>query len=203
MRGGLRRWCAFGLATGLIAFCGLARVHDAFGQADIGWIALFDGSNLDNWDEIGNANWRIEDGIVQADNGKEGYLVSKDAYTDFDIRAEFWVDDEANSGIYFRCTDPKNISSKTAYEANIYDKRPDPTYGTGAIVNVAKVVPMPKAGGKWNTYEITAKGAKFSVTLNGQRTVDGAQDTKFPSGLIALQYGSGIVKFRKVLIKPL
>jgi hypothetical protein len=25
------------------------------------------------------------------------------------------------------------------------------SYGTGAIVNVAKVDPMPKAAGKWNT----------------------------------------------------
>ena len=50
------------------------------------------------------------------------------------------------------------IDSKVCYEVNIFDKRPDPTYGTGAIVDVAKVDPMPKAGGKWNTFEITAQG---------------------------------------------
>ena len=60
---------------------------------------------------------------------------------------------------------------------NIFDKRPDPTYGTGAIVDVAKVEPMPKAGGKWNTYEITAKGPHLVVVLNGQKTVD-VQDFK-------------------------
>jgi hypothetical protein len=27
---------------------------------------------------------------------------------------------------------------------NIWDTRPDPSYGTGAIVDVAKVDPMPK-----------------------------------------------------------
>lgn len=84
---------------------------------------------------------------------------------------------------------------------NIFDQRPDPTYGTGAIVNVAKVSPMPKAGGHWNTYEITAKGPTFTVTLNGIRTVDNAQDNKFASGRIALQYGAGVVKFRKVEIR--
>ena len=61
---------------------------------------------------------------------------------------------------------------------------------------------MPKAGGKWNTYEITAQGPHFVVVLNGQKTVD-AQDSKHPSGAIALQYGQGVVKFRKVQIKPL
>ncbi len=31
---------------------------------------------------------------------------------------------------------------------------------------------MPKAGGKWNTYEITAKGSHLTVDLNGVRTAD-------------------------------
>jgi hypothetical protein len=99
--------------------------------------------------------------------------------------------------------DPKKVDGKTAYEVNIYDKRPDPAYGTGGIPNVAKAAVALKAGGKWNTYEITAKGPKFTVTLNGTKTVDGAEDSKFPSGHIALQYGQGVVKFRKVDIKPL
>ena len=79
------------------------------------------------------------------------------------------------------------------------DNSPD---GTGAIVDVGKVDPMPKAAGKWNVYEITAHGPHFVVTLNGQKTVD-AQDSKHANGYIALQYGSGVVKFRKVQIKPL
>ena len=60
-----------------------------------------------------------------------------------------------------------------------------------------------KAGGKWNVMEITAKGPVFTVILNGQKTVDGAKDDKHPKGAIALQYGAGVVKFRKVEIKPL
>ena len=75
---------------------------------------------------------------------------------------------------------------------NIWDERPDPSYGTGAIVNVGKVDPMPKSAGKWNVYEITAKGSTFTVTLNGQKTVDGAQDAKFATGKIALQHGLGL-----------
>jgi hypothetical protein len=172
------------------------------GQSDEGWITLFDGTNLNSWTPLGNANWRLQDGNVQAELGS-GYLVSKNSYKDFQIKAEFWVDSEANSGIFIRCSDPKKIGSATAYEVNIFDKRPDPSYGTGAIVNVAKASTFIKAGGQWNTYEITAKGSQFTVTLNGIRTVDGAQDSKHASGPIALQYGEGVVKFRKVQIKPL
>ena len=175
---------------------------------------MFDGKNLDNFNKIGDANWRLEDGAVVADKGN-GFLVSKEGYGDFEIRAEFFVDPDANSGIFIRCTDPEKIGSDNAYEVNIWDMRPDPSYGTGAIVKVAKVDPMPKAAGKWNVYEITAKGSTFTVVLNGQKTVNGAQDAKFASGRIALQHGlgskddkgvandKGVVKFRKVEIRPL
>jgi len=160
---------------------------------------------MGDWDEVGKADWSMKDGAVTADKleGKDlAYLVTKNTYKDFQIRAEFWVSDDANSGIFIRCEQPKSIGGKTCYEVNIYDQRPDPSYGTGAIVDVAKVVPMPKAGGKWNTYEITAQGPHFVVVLNGQKTVD-VENSTHASGAIALQYGSGVVKFRKVQIKPL
>src|SRR5207253_4788716 len=120
------------------------------GQGDAGWVTLLDGSNpktLDNWNRIGDANWRAEDGAIVADKGKGGFLVSKNSYKDFQIRAEFWADHTTNSGVFIRCTDPNKITATNAYEENIFDHRPDPSYGTGGIVNVAKVSPMPKAGG--------------------------------------------------------
>ena len=175
--------------------------HQGSVRAEAGWITLFDGSNLDNWDAIGDANWMLIDGVVQAFKGN-GFLVSKASYSDFQIKAEFWVDEEANSGIFIRCDQADKIDSKICYEVNIFDKRPDPSYGTGAIVDVAKVNPMPKAAGKWNTYEITAKGPHLTVLLNGQKTAD-VEDSKHLGGHLALQYGSGVVKFRKLEIKPL
>ena len=61
---------------------------------------------------------------------------------------------------------------------------------------------MPKAGGQWNIYEITARGPHLIVTLNGTRTVD-VVDNKLSRGPIALQYGSGSLKWRKVQIRSL
>jgi len=177
-------------------------------QTESGWTSLFDGKSLDNFNKVGDANWRIEDDAVVADKGT-GFLVTKNSYGDFQLRAEFWADEDANSGIYIRLSDPNKVTAENSYEVNIYDKRPEPIYGTGAIVGLAKVGPMPKAAGKWNIYEISAKGPEFSVVLNGQKTVDSARDEKFKSGPIALQYAPGVVKdrgvikFRKVEIKPL
>ena len=126
-------------------------------------------------------------GNVRAGKGA-GYLVSKVAYADFQLKAEFWADEDTNSGIFIRCSDPEKIAAATCYEVNIFDKRPEPAYGTGAIVNVAKVEPMPKAAGKWNTYEITAQGPHLVVVLNGVKTVD-VQDSKHAKGVIALSAG--------------
>ena len=88
------------------------------------------------------------------------------------LYVEFWASDDANSGVFIRCQDPAKITDKSCYEANIFDQRKDPTYGTGSITHFVEVNPMPKAGGKWNTYEITAKGRQITVVLNGQKTAE-------------------------------
>ena len=175
------------------------------GSTGGGWTTLVDGARgLDNFNRVGDANWSAGDGAIQASAGGKdsGYLVSKSSYKDFTLRAEFWASDDANSGIFMRCANPAVITDETCYEANIFDQRPDPTYGTGAIVKVAKVDPMPKAGGKWNTYEITARGTRLVLVLNGIKTVD-VEDAKLASGPIALQWGRGTIRFRKVEIRSL
>ena len=170
-----------------------------------GWITFVDGTKgLDNFNRVGEANWMGTDGAIQATQGGKtpAYLVSKNSYGDFMMRVEFWATDDANSGIFMRCQNPEKITDESCYEANIFDQRPDPTYATGAIVKVAPVAePRPKAGGKWNTYEITMRGSHLMVVLNGKKTVD-VKDTKFASGPFALQWGRGTVKFRKVELRP-
>jgi Domain of Unknown Function (DUF1080) len=191
------------------ALVGCAKPSTGFSTASgMGWVTLLDDSGIDrHWDRIGDANWRMVDGVAQADKGS-GFLVTRNSYADFQIRAEFWVDADANSGIFMRLSDPKTVNATNSYEVNIYDKRPEPSYGTGAIVDFSKVDPMPKAGGQWNVYEITAKGTQLTVKLNGVQTAN-VQASKYASGPIALQYApgvvkdAGIVKFRKVQIRAL
>ena len=181
-------------------------VSGCAGTSDSGWTTLIDGpKGMENFDRVGSSNWAVVDGVIQADKkaGKEnGYLVTKQPYKDFTIRIEFWASDDANSGIFMRCQDPKQITDKSCYEANIYDQRPDPSFGTGGIVHHAKVSPMPKAGGKWNLYEITVKGQQIVVMLNGAKTVE-FNGATFASGPVALQHGTGVIKFRKVQIREM
>ena len=176
------------------------------------WVTLIDGGKgLENFDRVGDANWRAQDGTIMADKAKAGsFLVTKNAYRDFQIRAEFWAESNTNSGIFIRLSDPKKIQAANSYEVNIWDTRPDPTYGTAAIVDIAKVSqPFPLAGGKWNTLVITARGDHLVVEFNGQKTVD-VRDAKWASGPFALQFANGpkdapggVIKWRKVQVRPL
>jgi len=190
--------------TAVLGLAGCATDSGGMSHGD-GWVTLLDGKSLKGWYAVGNGNWRIEDGAAVADKltGKNnGYLVSDKSYTDFELHAEFWVSHDANSGIYMRCGNPMVLTDKVCYEANIFDERKDPTYGTGALVHYAKVVPMPKAGGKWNTYDITVKGTHIVLVLNGVKTVD-VNDGTLKAGQIGLQYAAGVVKFRNVRIREL
>ena len=175
---------------------------EAAEAADDGWVTLLDGSTLDGWDLAGEASWTVGDGFVEATSGGTGFLVTPRSYSDFELRVEFWVNNIANSGVFFRCSDPTQIGDRTAYEANIYDTRPDQTGRTGAIVNFAPPSEVIDAGGHWNTFEIRAEGSQLVVVMNGVEMVD-IEDTTYAEGPIGLQYGAGIVRFRNVEIREL
>lgn len=176
-----------------------------------GWATLIDGDKgLDNFNRIGDADWRAEDGAIVGTKGKGGYLVSKNSYKDFDLYVEFWANEDTQSGVFLRATDPKKVGADNAYEVNIFDKRPGAEYRTGGIVNYARV-PVPtvyKTNGGWNTFRITAQGPEVTVAFNGQVTVH-MNNGQFKEGPIALQFGNrgnepgGTIKWRKMVVRPL
>ena len=178
-----------------LAFCALTA------QTGAGWVTLFDGKNLDSFNQVGTANWKLNNGVVEANTGA-GFLVSKESYTDFELKVEFWSSGGGNSGVYARCLDGAKITDKTCYEANVFDKRPDQSGRTGGIPNFAKPIAIVDADGKWNTYEITMRGPHIVVVLNGTKTID-TKDETLKSGPIALQYMAGDIKFRSVQIRKL
>ncbi|MGZ9065831.1 MAG: 3-keto-disaccharide hydrolase [Burkholderiales bacterium] len=174
------------------------------------WVTLIDGDKgLDNFTRDGDANWRAEGGAIVADRGKGGFLVSKQSFGDYQLRIEFFPDHNTNSGIYMRCSVREKLTDKLCHEANVFDQRPDPTFATGGIVHMGKVLQPVKAGGKWNTYDITARGKNITVVLNGVKTAE-IDNAQFLNGPIALQFGNlpnnvpgGAIRFRKVQVRPL
>ena len=169
-----------------------------------GWTTLLDGTTLKGWIVVGDANWAAVDGAVQATKGGNSYLVTPETYGDFQLVAEVWVSAGANSGIFVRCQDPKNLTAANAYEVNIFDTRPDQAYRTGSIVDVAKPMATVNADGRWTTVDITMQGAKLTVVMNGITTV-AVEHKGHARGPVALQYGQGasMVRFRNVRIRTL
>lgn len=174
-----------------------------------GWTTLIDGTaGMENFTVSGSiANWRGEDGAIQADKVTAGkgasVLITKKNYRDLEVYAEFWASDDTNSGIYVRAPDPTNVNTASgAYEIQIWDKNPAQHYSTGSLVNVASVNPIYKAGGRWNTCEIYVKGTEITVKLNGVVTASTAY-AKTHEGRIGLQFNAGPIKFRKLLVREL
>ncbi len=192
------------LAAALIAGC-------ASYSPSQGYLTLIDGNKgMENFNRIGDVDWRAEGGAIVGTKGKGGYLVSKNSYKDFDLYVEFWANHETQSGVFLRASDPRKVGADNAYEVNIFDQRPGAEYRTGAIVNFARV-PVPtvyKTNGGWNTFRITAQGPKVTVTFNDVVTAH-MNNGQFKEGPIALQFGNrgkepgGTIKWRKMMIKPL
>lgn len=172
-----------------------------------GWILLFDGSTYFGWMPRTDAKWEVKDGTLAAVPGSgKGVLTTTTVFPNFRLKADFWIDEKANSGIFVRAEEaingtPPEVSPANGYEVNIFDAHPQ--WPTGSINEVAKNSRKPKTTGKWNTMEITAEGDHLVVLLNGRKTVD-ARNNKFARGSIGLQYnGEGEVRFRNVKLQPL
>ena len=94
-----------------LALCGCATQ-----PGGTGWVTLIDGeSGLQNFTQLGAANWTAVNGAIQADKkttADAGILLSKDSYKDLEVYAEFWADEEANSGIYIRIMNQKVVNTR-------------------------------------------------------------------------------------------
>ena len=76
-------------------------------ETEVEWVTLFDGTDLNHFNMTGEAQWNIIDDYVEADGYKQSYLVTKEAYSDFQLRVDFWPSPDANSGVYIRCENPE------------------------------------------------------------------------------------------------
>lgn len=171
-------------------------------DASAGWTTLFDGSDLEAFNQLGDAQWNLMDDYVEADGYLTSYLVTKDHYGDFELRVDFWPSADANSGVYIRCQDSEKVNAESGYEINIYDTNENPDNRTGAVIHFSAPITPTIAGERWNTYEIRARGPHITATLNGVLVTD-LTDESYASGSIALQNNGGLIRFRNVQIKPL
>lgn len=203
----MKKKLAYALSLLAVAFtfagCGIMTTSE-------GWTTLIDGdSGMENFTISGaTANWRREGGAIVADKIVSGkgasVLITRKDYRDVEIYAEFWSAEDTNSGIYLRAPDIKMVNTASgAYEVQIWDRNPAQHYATGSLVNFASANGKYTAAGRWNTYEVYAKGSEITVKLNGVVTSSSTY-AKTHTGRIGLQFNAGgAIKFRKLAVREL
>jgi len=183
-------------------------------EREAGFIALFNGKNLDGWwfegdntdgfhvSEYGFIEW-VEDG---ADSIK-----TVNRYGNFILRLEYKILEGGNSGLFLRA--PRACrESYIGMEFQLkgdHGKEPCDTC-TGALYSqLAPQAIANKPGGEWNAVEIKLEGNHLHSKLNGtvihdydlSQHDDLAHRNK--EGFIGLQDHGDYVAFRNIRIKPL
>jgi hypothetical protein len=208
-----------------------------------GWITLFDGKTLNNWHSYGKADpgkaWQVEDGTIhlsasakktyQTDGG--GDLVTNDEFENYDLKLEWKISKNGNSGIIFNVHEEVptyDESWRTGMEMQVLDNDGHPDgkihkHRAGDLYDlIACSTETVKAVGEWNEAEIVCNKGKLILKLNGTTVVSttlwddswkqliaGSKFKSMPNfgtftkGKIALQDHGNDVWFRNIIIKKL
>ena len=187
--------------------------------AESGWQELFNGKDLENFQQVGSAKWRAEDGVIlggqDGDPKRSGLLATKEQFKDFELELEVMIDEHGkyNSGVYLR-NDPGK-GGRTGYQVNFGRGQAEEYFAglfTDKWLDKGDEHDTIRKKLDWNKVRILARGPHIEVELNGQKVVD-YTDPQPPErflqkGVIAFQtYGAdghaGWVKYRNLRIRRL
>lgn len=177
-----------------------------------GWIPLFNGKNFDGWFIEGDPScWTVEDGCIKWLKRGGQVIRSRNRYDNFQLHAEFVINEGGNSGIFVRA--PRSArESKIGMESQIEGDHGKPVTktSTGSIYDVVPPLKnMSKPAGEWNTLELTLDDDHFLSFINGEKVQDTDLSAnpelkhRLKKGFIGLQDHGNPVLFRNIWIKPL
>ncbi len=201
-----------------------------------GWLKLFDGKTLKGWHSYGQPvvgnGWKAIDGELKLDaSQKDADIVTNDEFENFDLKLEWKISKNGNSGILFfvhEDTAAFHYTFNSGPEMQILDNDGHPDgkihkHRAGDLYDlIACATETVKAVGEWNAVEIICNKGELQLILNGTTVVETTlcndnwnkmiEGSKFKSmkgfgtfrkGRIALQYHGSDVAFRNIVIKKL
>lgn len=192
---------------------------------------LFNGKDLNGWSRLARhegqpdhaPGFKIENGmlITDADAPEDDIWLTREKIGNATIRVVYKVDSErANSGIFIRIPEaPKSEDDaiNKGIEVQI-DQGDDDWHCTGVLYSLVKAkARSSKPVGEWNTMEITLRGPRTIVKVNGVVVTDYDGVTPAPdkvkayepdrgrrpdTGFIAVQHhsGKGVVTFKELTL---
>lgn len=200
------------LVLGLLGASGCRTTPAPHASTEPGFIDLLDPQALTDWRQCGPGRFAVTNGVATGEGGMGLWWYSARTFTNFVLRGEFVQEQSiADSGVFFRFPNPHQdpwIAVNHGHEMEIGDPEPQiPTWRTGSIYPfIASSRANTRPLGQWNSYEITARGQEYTVTINGAvvtHWTDPQQRTA--SGFIGLQNYNDhkIVRHRHLRIQPL
>jgi hypothetical protein len=187
-----------------------------------GFQTIFDGKSTEGWKGPIN-NYEIVDGSLRCKSGAGGTIYYDKELTDFVARVEFRLPPGGNNGLAIRYPGKGDTAYAGMCELQILDdtapkySKLDPRQAHGSVYGQ---VPAKRGYlrpvGEWNFEEVTVKGPKIKVELNGTVILDADVSTVHEfmansphpgkdrtSGFFGFAGHSDPVEFRNVAIKPL
>ncbi|WP_026950253.1 3-keto-disaccharide hydrolase [Algoriphagus mannitolivorans] len=194
-------------------------------KVEKGFVALFNGENLDGW--VGNkTSYRAEGGMIIIDpqGGGGGNLFTEKEYGNFILRFEFQLTPGANNGLGIHAP----MEGDAAYvgkELQILDNTAEKYKELKEYQyhgSVYGVIPAKrgflKPVGEWNSQEVIVEHPKIKIILNGETILEGDYLKASKNGTLdgrehpGLQRSSGhigflghgdVVHFKNIRIKEL
>jgi hypothetical protein len=202
----------------LLLTVSLAGVALATEAPEAKWIALFNGKDLQGWEQHGGkAKYSVEDGAIvgqSVPNTSNSFLCTKERFGDFELLFEVMVDRRLNSGVQIRSNIKENdrvygpqveIEAGPGESGYIYGE----ATGRGWLSQDRSRRDAFK-NDQWNQYRVLCKGANIKTWINGNAIADLTDEKASREGLIGLQvHGVGgrtepmLVRWRNIKIRKL
>ncbi len=162
-------------------------------EAEMAWVSLFNGENLDGWTPHGAATWEVKDGVITGQSpGGQGHLYAAPELTDLEIKGMYKITDlggGANSGMYFRANPPAdNVDGyPEGYEAQICHNQ---DAHTGWLwkpgTPTGKAEKLLTKDGEWFSMRVKMVGTKIQIWVQDELVMT-YEDGDYAKGFFALQ----------------
>jgi formylglycine-generating enzyme required for sulfatase activity len=182
------------------------------------WITLEIERELLGWKAYGSGTWSVEAGGVLKGEGGSGWLGTDQDYDDFELKLEFRLGKDSNSGIFLRAWPNGQPDGRDFLKIQLLDDT-SPKFAAVASTErtasvyetVAPSPPVRGTPGEWHAITIRAEGPTVKVQYDGQAVIDvdlkkadaEIEGHRRTSGRIGLQTLSGTVEFRNIAIRRL
>src|ERR1700720_4659093 len=159
-----------------VAICLFVMATTNFLPAQRSRRALFNGKDLDGWQQVGPGSFVVSDGMMKTEGGMGMLWYTREKIARATIRVVFKLSaKESDSGVFIRIperpTEPW-MPINRGYEVEIGDW-PDDYSCTGVLYTFTRALARPiKPIGEWNTLEITIDGPRTIVYLNAIKVTD-------------------------------